>query len=96
MDAISTNALIMLAAAIAGTFSHYVKKRLRDDMPGGPIDYLIANPWHTVAMFGTTFAACAAVGATGIIPEASPWMAAALGYTSGWTADSAINKGPGQ
>lgn len=93
---LSYNVLIMLAAAVAGTFSHWVKKRLRDNMPGSPVDYLITHPWNTVAMFGTTFAACAVVGATGQIADASPWMAAALGYTAGWTADSAINKGPGQ
>jgi hypothetical protein len=92
----STKAAILIAAAIAGTFCHWAKKRLRDNLPGGPIDYLITSPWNTVAMFGTMLAACAAITVSGQLVTASAWMVASLGYTAGWTADSAINKGPGQ
>lgn len=96
MDELTTKVLILIAAALLGTFSHWVKKRLRDGMPGSPVDYLRANPWHTLGMFSTTLSACAALGATGVVASSSLWMCAALGYTTGWTADSAINKGPDQ
>lgn len=91
---LTINVLLMLACAVLGTFSHWAKKSWRDGMPGNPIDYLMHQPYSTLAMFGTTFAACAAVGVTGQLSDASPWMAVALGFTTGYTADSALNKGP--
>lgn len=89
-------AIILFASAIAGTFLHWLKKVWRDDMPGNPINYLIVHPWNTAAMFGVTFAACAAILATDQLASASVAMIIGVGFTAGWTADSAINKGPGQ
>lgn len=96
MDEMTQKVLILIASALLGAFSHWLKKILRDGMPGSPIDYLVSNPMHTYGMFSATLAACAALGATGVVAGSSLWMCAALGYTTGWTCDSAINKGPGQ
>lgn len=87
---------LLLLALIAGTFCHWVKKRYRDGLPGGPIDYLIANPRHTFAMATGVVTAWSAAVATGTYANAEPIMAIASGWGIGWALDSSLNKGPGQ
>lgn len=87
--------LFVVVAALVGAFSHwlkakYISKRLR----GNPIDYIITHPWHTAATVGTVVAAVAALSATGAIEGMATGNAILTGFLTGYTADSATNKGP--
>lgn len=98
MESLTAPTTLLFLFAILGTFSHWVKKRVRDKIRGGPVDYLISHPRHTFGMIVTTVTACCTVAMVpGFSLESmSPLSAAMLGWTTGWAADSAINKGPGQ
>jgi len=88
------NEVVLLIAALAGTFCHWLKEKYKGEVVGNPADYLIAHPWNTLQMAGATVAACAALIATQQLAASTPISAAVMGFGIGYTADSAFNKGP--
>lgn len=85
--------IIIALAAVLGTLAHWLKVRLTGRTRGNPFDYLINKPWHTLAMIGTTFAAVGALVTTGAAEHLSVGAAFWVGFATGYTADSATNKG---
>jgi hypothetical protein len=88
--------LVLIGAAILGTFLSWVREKYSGTTQGSPIDYLVTYPWHTVGMFGATLAACGVVITTGAIAGMSLPITFWLGFGTGYTLNHAINKGPGQ
>lgn len=88
--------LVMILAAMVGTFVHWVKEKYTGQTVGSPIDYLVTHPWNTLSMFGATFATCATLLATGSMEHATLTNAVMTGFGIGYAADSALNKGPKQ
>lgn len=83
-----------LLAGTLGMAAHYFKKRMRGEVLNGFTDYFIRD--YPGRSMGAAFAfALAAAGllATGAIDAMSAWAAAGCGFTTGWTCNSALNKG---
>jgi hypothetical protein len=83
-----------LMAGLLGMLAHYAKKALAGDVLGTVVDYFLRDHKgrSAAAVFGFGTAA-AAVLSTGIMESASMWAALGAGFTTGWTSDSAFNKG---
>ena len=85
---------VFLATGFVGMFAHYAKKWLRREINGSPIDYLFRDHPRETAL-----AAMAFVGAAGGIYLAGQMHGLAfsqlvlLGFTTGYTCDSGLNKG---
>jgi len=86
--------IILALAAVLGTFTHWLKSKWTGETIGNPIDYLIANPWSTLAMAGSTFAAVGALIGTGAVDNVTYSAAFWIGFATGYTTDNALNKGP--
>lgn len=83
-----------LIAGLIGMVAHYSKKRLRAEVDGSAIDYFLRDyPGHTTGALFAFGCAAAALLASGALESMSTWTAVGAGLTTGWTADSAINKG---
>lgn len=84
---------IALAVALAGTFTHYIKKWLRGETDDGALQYLLnREAWRYSAQ--TMFAVIAAVGSLFISGYADVSTIAGLSaiFTIGYTCDSLLNK----
>jgi hypothetical protein len=83
-----------LIAGIVGMVAHYIKKLATGDVTGSLADYFLRDyPGRSAgAIFGYGMAA-ATVLATGAIGSMDLWVAIGSGVTTGWTCDSAFNKG---
>ena len=83
-----------LIAGIVGMLAHYIKKLAAGDVTGSLADYFLRDyPGRSAgAIFGYSMAA-ATVLATGVIGSMDMWVAIGSGVTTGWTCDSAFNKG---
>lgn len=85
---------ILLLCALLGTFFNWVNARKNGVVTGGPLDYLLHKPWHSLSAFGAAFSGCGLVIISGQLATADPWVAAALGFGAGYVSDSLINRGP--
>lgn len=94
MQTLDLPTLVLFAGAIAGTFLHWIKEKYGGTTTGSPIDYLRTHPWNSLGMFGATFAACSAIVVTGGIAAMPTMTVFWLGFGTGYTADSALNRGP--
>ena len=89
------NELLLVLAALAGTFSHWAKDRYATkEIGGNPVDYLITHPANTITMFAAVLMACSGLITAHQLTGMTPAAVVMLGFTTGWTADSAFNKGP--
>lgn len=83
-----------IVAGIFGIALHYVKKRIRGEVVSGPLEYFVMDSPGASAGSVIAFAmASAAVLATGTVETMSVITACMSGFTTGWTCNSAINKG---
>lgn len=83
-----------IAVGIVGAFAHWFKKWLLDEITGSLVDYLFRDhPKNTgLAMFTLVGLACAAWLA-GQLDTLDVRALIALAFTTGFTVDSAVNKG---
>lgn len=86
--------MTLLLAAVLGTFMHWVKMRWKQETLAGPILYLVSHPWSTFSMFGATAIACGAIITTGVLASMTLPVIFWMGLGTGYTLDSAVNKGP--
>ena len=87
----ATNAAF-LGIGLIGLLGHAVKKYLSNELKGSIIDYLIYNNPHRSALAVlTTLGACLAVILGDQVP-AQIGALAMLAFTTGFTADSSVNK----
>ncbi len=86
-------ALVFYLAGIIGMLGHYTKKWARGQYAGNLWAYLFADhPRASVAAFITYTAAAAGVLATASLDGMTLAQVAALGFTTGYAIDSAVNQ----
>lgn len=85
---------VFFGVGLLGMFAHFLKKWTRGEIAGGPIDYLVSHPKHTVASILTFMGATAGLMASGQLDNLNLPVLVGLAFTTGWTIDSGINKGP--
>lgn len=86
-------ALVFYVCGLAGMVAHYTKKWARGEYRGNLWAYLVAdNPRATLAAVITYAGTAAGVVATGTLHGMDLATVAALGFTTGFALDSAINK----
>lgn len=89
-----TPEILLILASLAGALGHYLKKWARGEIIGNLLQYLAVDyPKSTVAMLMTLAGAVAAILASGVLHGMDAWTIAGLGFTTGYTIDSAVNKG---
>lgn len=85
---------VFLVCGAVGASCHYLKKWLRDEIQGSLIRYLVvSHPKDTVLSVMTFFGAACAMHLGGQLAELTAQALIMLGFTTGYTVDSAVNKG---
>jgi hypothetical protein len=80
-------------ASLLGMLAHYAKKWGRGEYAGNLMAYLVAdNPRASFATVMSCLGASAAIVATGTLHSMDTATALALGFTTGFAIDSAVNK----
>lgn len=86
-------AIVFYLAGLVGMLAHYVKKWTRGEYAGNLWAYLFAdNPRASLAAVITYVGAAAAVVATGSLDGMKLAQVVAVGFTTGFAIDSAVNK----
>lgn len=79
---------------LVGGLAHFVVKRWKGEITGSAYQYLVVDyPGRTASAVVALVAATAAVEAVGGFSGMTLSGVVAAGFTAGWTADSAFNKG---
>lgn len=84
--------LVLLAAAFAGLFAHWIKKWGRGETDAGFIDYMKENRKHSIGSVSAIFASVVSMYTIGDVVLTG--QAAATAFMAGYVLDSAINKAP--
>jgi hypothetical protein len=83
-----------IIAGFCGMALHYVKKKSRHELRSGMFEYFfIDHPGGTISAAFAYVAAATAVLMTGQVESMSTITAVMCGLTTGWTCNSALNKG---
>lgn len=83
-----------LVAGIVGIVAHYFKKLANKDVTGSLADYFLRDyPGRSAAAICGYGMAAATALASGVVGPMELWTAIGAGFTTGWTSDSAFNKG---
>ncbi len=103
---LNSQAVILIACALIGMLCHVAKKAMRGELGVASTNpfqiqfyillfkYLfVQNPGSSGAAVLTMLAACFGVIGIGQIEAMPVNVIAALGFTTGWAANSAMNKG---
>jgi hypothetical protein len=86
-------AFVFYLSGLLGMVAHYAKKWARGQYAGNLWAYLFADhPRSSLAAIITYTASAATVLATGSIDGMNLAQVAALGFTTGYMADSAVNR----
>jgi hypothetical protein len=84
---------VFYACGIGGMLAHYTKKWGRGEYDGSIVNYLFHDqPKASLAAVMTYIGAATAIAATGTLHGMDVQTIAALGFTTGFTVDSAVNK----
>lgn len=88
------NEMVFVIAGFCGMGLHYVKKKGRREVRSGMLEYfLIESPGRTASAVIAFTTAATAVLMTGQVETMSTITAVMCGLTTGWTCNSALNKG---
>jgi hypothetical protein len=90
---LSSPATVFYACGFAGMVAHYAKKWTRGEINLSLFEYMVKdNPKASVAAVCTCLGATTAIVATGTLHGMDIPTVAALGFTTGFAIDSAVNK----
>lgn len=83
----------LLAVALMGLFSHWLKKWGRGQTQAGFVEYMQAHRRHSVASVCTVVSAVVGLYLGG---QAGNELAPGLAFMAGFSADSVMNKAPNE
>lgn len=86
--------ILFLVCGAVGATCHYLKKWLRDEIKGSLTRYLFkSHPKETVMSLLTFLGAACTLHLGGQLADLSAQALIMLAFTTGYTVDSAVNKG---
>lgn len=85
---------VFLTVGFIGMVGHYLKKWLRNEITGGLLDYLVRDhPKETMLSVFALIGAALSVYLSGQLHGMPLGPLVMSAFTTGWTCDSALNKG---
>lgn len=86
--------LVFMSVGMLGMLGHFAKKRLRGEIQGSLFRYLFCDrPSATLLALLSFIAAGAALAGAGALNDLSVTSLVGLAFTTGYTVDSALNRG---